>query len=55
MLGFSRGVELSNVQGILTGDGTIVRHIVVSAIDEIEPATIQDVIIEAMMVNEIRQ
>ena len=53
-LGFSYGAKLSNAQGLLTGSGSVVKHITIYSLDEIDEDGIMSVLKEAMYLNEIK-
>lgn len=53
-LGFYRGAELSNEQGILEGDGKLVRHIhfLPTEPDKVNSRSVAEVLQEAILLNE---
>ena len=51
-IGFARGAELSNANGILTGIGKQVRHIYLAHGKEIPERSILETLYEAMMIEE---
>ena len=53
-LGFAKGAQLSNAQGILSGTGSQVRHIRIGDIHDIPTEGIIEVLMEAAMLNELR-
>ena len=51
-LGFYRGVHLSNANGLLRGDGKLVKHIIFSPEEDIPLKQLQEVLLEAATLNE---
>lgn len=51
-LGFYRGVQLSNTNGLLQGDGKLVKHIIFSLDDDIPVKQVQEILLEAARLNE---
>ena len=54
ILGFSQGAEFSNDDKILIGSGKTVRHVIYKNIKEIKINRLQQLIYEALIINEIR-
>lgn len=52
-LGFTRGHQLSNEQGLLTGDGKVVRHLHFETINDYEDQEVMTIINEAILLNEV--
>jgi hypothetical protein len=50
-LGLYRGVYLSNANGLLQGDGKLIKHIVLSADEDIPVQGIQEILHEAVELN----
>ncbi|MDJ1468456.1 DUF1801 domain-containing protein [Xanthocytophaga flava] len=54
-LGMCQGRNLSNEQGILTGNGKQVKHIVVKSLQTIPTTSIREILQEALLVNELHE
>lgn len=50
VIGFCDGTSLSNSQGILVGEGKIVRHIVYDPIKKIEKISLNEVLQEGLLI-----
>jgi hypothetical protein len=54
IVGFSQGAEFSNDDKLLIGTGKTVRHLIYKSVKEIKTAKLQQLIYEALIINEIR-
>jgi len=54
IIGFSQGAEFYNEDKILVGTGKTVRHVIYKSIKEIRTSRLQQLIFEALIINEIR-
>lgn len=52
VLGFMKGIELSNAQGALVGDGKHVRHLIYKKITDLDEIVLVEILNEAAMLNE---
>ncbi len=54
-IGFYHGTKLADSPRLLTGDGKMVRHVVVRCGEEIPEEGIRELLLEAMILNEMLQ
>ncbi|MCP4441579.1 MAG: DUF1801 domain-containing protein [Aureispira sp.] len=52
VLGFVKGIYLSNTQGVLVGNGKQVRHLIYKELESLEESTLVEILNEAAMLNE---
>ena len=53
IIGFSKGAEFANEDNVLVGSGKTVRHLIYKSIKEIKTESLQHLIFEALIINEI--
>lgn len=53
ILGFYQGARMANESGILVGNGTLVRHVIIKSLEDIYQASLLDVIHEAIILDEL--
>ncbi len=52
VLGLYRGIHLSNANGLLQGDGNLIKHVVLYPADDIPAEGIKEILLEAKALNE---